>query len=99
MLIPKPDKALTKPNHIVQSPSYTDYKILMMILANRLNAVLGEYIRQDQTGFLKNSAIGDNIRRRINIIDYMHMTKEPTILLFADAEKDFDQFDYQKNRR
>ncbi len=40
----------------------TDYKIIAKLLANRLKLVLPYIINGDQTGYLKNRYIGENIR-------------------------------------
>ena len=47
----------------------TYYKILAKILATRLQKVLPAIIHGDQTGFLKNRYIGENIRLFLDSID------------------------------
>lgn len=44
----------------------TDYKILTMILVERLNKTLDGYIAKDQTGFMKGRFMKDNIRKLRN---------------------------------
>ena len=47
-----------------------DYKIITKCLAMRLHMVLPSIINLDQTGFLKNRYIGENIRTIADIIEY-----------------------------
>lgn len=55
-----------------------DYKILMTILANRLNEILGTYIHRDQAGFIKKKP--DICRILINIIDRVRERGKPTVV-------------------
>lgn len=66
--------------------------MLASILATRLNSVIGNYIHSDQFGFIPGH-LGDNIRRVMNIIKQAKTNNDPLALLFADAEKAFDQVD------
>ena len=47
-----------------------DYKILAFQLANGLQSVLDKLISHDQTGYIKGSFIGSNIRKTLDVIDY-----------------------------
>lgn len=46
-----------------------DYKVLTSILAERLNKILGNYISEDQTGFIRGRYTKDNIKKLMNIIE------------------------------
>ena len=48
----------------------TDYKIATKALANRIKSVLPSIINHDQTGFMKNRFMGENIRLMDCIIQY-----------------------------
>lgn len=51
-------------------------------------------ISPDQTGFVKSRYGSDNIRRLLNILDYVHTTKDPTLIVSLDAEKAFDRVEW-----
>ena len=51
-------------------------------------------INNDQTGFLKNRTIGENIRLIDNIIKYASTKQIPGLLLFIDFEKAFDSIEW-----
>lgn len=65
----------------------TDYKILAAILAKRLNNMLGNWIHPDQTGFLTNRQMRDNIHKVLNIIDYLTHKNIPMILFLLMQKK------------
>lgn len=67
-----------------------DQKIFTSIMANRLLDILPFIINLDQTGFVKNRFLSDNVRRTLNVIDYSRKTKQQMIVLTLDAEKAFD---------
>ena len=70
-LIPKKD---ADPNLIKNWRQLTllncDYKIASKVIANRIKMVLPELISEDQSGFIKNRCISDNIRTLDNAIKY-----------------------------
>ena len=67
-----------------------DYKIASKAIANRIKTALPELISDDQTGFIKNRCISDNIRTLDRVIKYTANKKVPGLLLFFDFEKAFD---------
>ena len=71
-----------------------DYKIAAKSIANRVKKVLPKIINNDQTGFLKNRAIGENIRLIDSIIKYTNTKQMPGLLLFIDFEKAFDSLEW-----
>ena len=71
-----------------------DYKIAAKSIANRVKKVLPKIINNDQTGFLKNRAIGENIRLIDSIIKYKNTKQIPGLLLFIDFEKAFDSLEW-----
>ena len=68
-----------------------DYKIAAKSIANRIKKVLPKIINNDQTGFLKNKTIGENIRFIDSIIKYANTKQIPGRLLFIDFEKASDR--------
>lgn len=72
-----------------------DYKIVAKSLASRLKQVLPDLISPEQTGFLKNRFIGENIRCILDLINYCDSQSVPGALLFLDYEKAFDTLDLE----
>ena len=66
-----------------------DYKIATKSIASRMRKVIPRIINHDQTGFLKNRFIGENIRLLDSIINYTDTEQIPGLLLFVDFEKAF----------
>ena len=94
-LLPKKDKDnLYLKNWRPISLLNTDYKILAKIIASRLQKVLPSIIHWDQTGFLKNRYIGENIRL---LLDSIHLSKKMEtngIVFSIDFEKAFDTVEW-----
>ena len=67
-----------------------DYKIATKALANRIKPFLQKLISHDQTGFIKNRFIGENIRLIDGVIKYTAAKNIPGLLLSLDFEKAFD---------
>ena len=61
-----------------------DYKIIAKVIATRIKKVLPKIIHRDQTGFLSERYIGENINRLLNIIDYAEKKKIKALLIFID---------------
>jgi hypothetical protein len=55
-----------------------------------MQKVLPNLINSDQTGFLKERYIGENIRTIADIIDYTSLKNKPGVILLIDFEKAFD---------
>ena len=90
-IIPKKDKDLRYlKNWRPISLLNTDYKILTKLLAKRLQQVIPSIVSPNQTGYIKNRYIGENIRILTDITQYTAIHKIPAILLQLDFEKAFD---------
>jgi hypothetical protein len=72
----------------------TDYKILAKLLANRMKEVLPSIIDNDQTGYLKNRYIRQNIRLLEDISFFTEQTDKTGIILSIDFEKAFDSLNW-----
>lgn len=95
-LIPKKDKDLQDcASYRPISLLNTDYKILAKILARRLETVLPQVIKPDQTGFIKSRFGTDNIRRLLNVINSIQARKTPSLIISLDAEKAFDRVEWK----
>ena len=65
-----------------------------MYIANRIKKVLPSIIHLDQTGFINNRYIGENIRRIIELIYYCEEIDYPALILIIDYEKAFDKLSH-----
>ena len=93
--IPKKDKnPLFLKNWRPISLLNVDYKIIAKVIASRVKSVLPSIISEDQTGFLKDRFIGENIRTLFDLIDYTQEKRLPGLLLFLDFEKAFDSLEW-----
>ena len=94
-LIPKKNKnRLILTNWQPISLLNTDYKLLAKILASRLQEVLPNIINEDQTGYLKNRFIGQNIRLLEDITFFTKNENLPGIIFSIDFEKAFDSVNW-----
>ena len=71
-----------------------DYKIATKAIANRIKFFLPKLISDDQTGFIKNRFIGENILLIVIVIRYTAARNIPGLLLFLDFEKAFDTLEW-----
>jgi len=72
-----------------------DYKLLMSILAKRLNAAMDRLVGEMQTGFISGRFIGDNV---IFLRDYLAWCKEHNLdqaIIFLDFQKAYDRVRWQ----
>ena len=72
-----------------------DYKILAKTIAKRIEPFLPKLIHSDQTGFVKDRYIGQNIRLLSDPMEYTDVKKISGILLFIDFEKAFDSVEWK----
>ncbi len=72
----------------------SDYKIIMKLLANRLESVLPKVIHPDKSGFIKGRHATDNTRRLLNIINHLNINRKPSLFLSLDTEKAFDRVEW-----
>ena len=71
-----------------------DYKILAKTLANRMKLVLDTIISEQQTGFMQNRQITENIRKTMDIITYANAKRQRILIISLDFEKCFDRIAY-----
>ena len=95
-LLPKSDKDLSYLKNWRPITLLTvDYKILSSVLAMRLKSNLSDIIHEDQTGFIKNRQMSENIRKVIEIIDYLELEDLPGLIMTIDFEKAFDKIEWK----
>ena len=64
-----------------------DYKVAAKVIAHRIRIFLPDLINNDQTGFVKDRYIGENIRTIIDLIQYVEDNDIPGFLFSVDFEK------------
>lgn len=67
-----------------------DLKLLTKVLALQVNSGIGDMIYIDQTGFMSNRQVSDNIRKVLNLIHLASFKNIPSLLLSVDISKAFD---------
>ena len=72
----------------------TDYKILASVMARRLQPILGRIINKDQTAYIKNRFIGENVRLIYDVISYTDMENIPGAISFLDFCEAFDSVEW-----
>ena len=69
----------------------TDYKILARVVSNRITPYLPKLIHDSQTGFMKNRNISHDVRKIIDIMQYVQNENIDALLISLDFEKAFDR--------
>jgi hypothetical protein len=68
----------------------SDYKIIATVLAERMRKVCSSIIHKDQTGFVPNRYIGENIVSFLDTQEYLEYKQRPGFAFLADIEKAYD---------
>lgn len=63
-------------------------------MARRLEKLLPSLIRNDQTGFIRERQIQDNVRRTLQIINHIQKNKIEAMVISIDAENTFDSVNW-----
>ena len=94
-LIPK------KETDLMLLPSYrpltllsVDFKILSKTMAERLKIALPGIISVEQSGFMENRNISENIRRTFEVIKYTKKNNIPALIMTIDFRKCFDLIEH-----
>lgn len=94
-LTPKKDKDRTVlSNWRPISLLNVDYKILAKVIATRMKPYLPDIINSDQTGYVANRYIGENLRLISDVILYTNLKNNPGLILLVDFEKAFDTIEW-----
>ncbi len=94
-LIPKADKdPLSIDNWRPITLLCTDYKLLALVYANRLNSGLTKVISECQSAFIKGRNINFHSRLILEMLDYSHLIDKESLILFLDFYKAFDSLEH-----
>lgn len=67
-----------------------DYKIYTSIIGRRLDNIMPNLIKSDQTGFVRQRQTQDSIRRTLHVIQHIQNNNIEAMLIGLDTEKAFD---------
>ena len=94
-LIPKKEKdPIVLKNWRPLSLLNVDYKMLAKTIASRIKTSLNHIVHDNQTGYIKNRYIGQNIASIYDVIHYTETENIPALLIAIDFEKAFDCLDW-----
>ncbi|CAI5459007.1 unnamed protein product [Closterium sp. Yama58-4] len=93
VLIPKKGDSTLVENLRPITLMNSDYKVLALCLANRLQCVLSHIIHPSQTAFIKCRKIGDTINDTLDIMDWASYSRTPLLTLTVDFRKAYDLVD------
>ena len=65
------------------------------MLANHLQKVMNLIVSKDQSGYIKNRNMSDNVVLINSIIQYCQKFNKPAALIFLDFEKAFDSVEWK----
>lgn len=68
-----------------------DYKILAIIINNRIKEVLPDLLHEDQKGFVPTRRLEDAVLKATHIINHCKRHQIPAYLMLLDQEKAFDR--------
>jgi exonuclease III len=81
-------------NYRPVSLTNVDYKLLAVVLATRIQKVIGKLVDHDQTAYIKGRYCGTNIRLVHDVIDHYKQHNKIGILLSIDFRKAFDTIEW-----
>ncbi|CAI7891614.1 unnamed protein product [Closterium sp. NIES-54] len=86
VLIPKRSDATVVDNLRPITLMNTDYKVLAICLANRLQPLLPSLIHHSQTAFIKSRKIGDTLNDTLDLFDWASAHSLPLLALTVDTQ-------------
>jgi hypothetical protein len=70
------------------------YKCIAKLLASRIQPMLTQLVRANQTCFMKGRSIIDNVFLAIELMEWALETKQPMVMLLLDFEKAYDRVEW-----
>lgn len=71
------------------------YKIVAKVMAIRLGNVIGKLVSKEQTGFIKNRYIGENLRLVADMIHYCESDEIEGVMIACDYRSAFDSLEHE----
>ncbi|CAI5478894.1 unnamed protein product [Closterium sp. Yama58-4] len=93
VLIPKKGDSSLLDNLCPVTLMNSDYQVIALCLAYRLQQALPFIIHPSQTAFIKRRKIGDTINDILDIMDWASVKSRPLIALTVDIRKAYDSID------
>lgn len=93
-VIPKNEVLTNIRNFRPISVLYSSYKVMAKTLANRLQPILPSVILPNQTAFVKEHSIFDNIVLATEAVEYARESKQNLVILLLDMEKAYDRVNW-----
>lgn len=94
-LLPKQNKDLLKlDNWRPITLLCNDYKLVALVYANRLKDVLVKLVDEVQSAFIKGRHIHNNVRLKLDMLDYQSLIESERVILFIDFFKAFDSIEH-----
>lgn len=69
-------------------------KMVSKVLAHRLETLLPNIIKPDQTDLVRSGYGTGNVRRALSVIQYLNTHKSPALIVSLDAEKVSEHVEY-----
>ena len=66
------------------------YNFFSLIIANRIKLTLESIINPDQTGFISNRFLGENLKLLLDTLNYSETNSVKGLLIIVDYAKAFD---------
>ena len=93
LLYKKENSQLLKNYRPISLTNY-DYKIIAFVLSERIQYIIHNLISHDQTAYIKDRFIGNNVRLLSDVIEYCNLSNKNGVLLSVDFEKAFDTVEW-----
>ena len=81
-------------NYRPLSLTNSDYKLVALLFAKRLEKILHKIISSDQSAYIEGRYIGTSIRNIIDLHEYCEKNNQPGAFICADFLKAFDSLEY-----
>ncbi len=71
-----------------------DYRIMAFVLAERLQLVIDSIVNPDQTAYIRNRYMGNNIRLVEDVINHYDCLQKEGLIFMVDFQKAFDSLEW-----